>query len=68
MHPEIARAMAAQRHADLMRDRASAGRRGRRLPRWHVSWTRTVLAPATAGRAGGRESSLMIIISARRPA
>jgi hypothetical protein len=46
----------------------------RRLPRWHVSWTRTVLSPAgglaVAGsgnpdrpRKGG--SSLVIIISAR---
>ena len=47
MHPEIARALAAQRRDELMRTSGS-GRRGarRRFPRWHVSWTRTVLAGA----------------------
>jgi len=78
MHPEIARALATQRRDELMRD-AGTGRRAvrRRFPRWHVSWTRTVLAPATgpgsaganrAGRAGRRGSSLVIIISAHRSA
>jgi hypothetical protein len=73
MHPEIARALAAQHHDELARGAARARRTGRRrLPRWHVSWTRTVLAPAAAGgrsgQADGRGSSLMIIISAHRPA
>jgi hypothetical protein len=71
MHPEIAKALAAQHHDELVRGAARA-RRSPRLPRWHVSWTRTVLAPVTAsgrsGQADGRGSSLMIIISARRPA
>ena len=83
MHPEIAKTLAAEHRTELMRH-AHAGtgqRRGRRrLPRWHVSWTRTVLAPAgapgpaggnragRAGRAGRRGSSLVIIISAHRSA
>ena len=46
---------------------------GRHLPRWHVSWTRTVLSPAGGSgavgsghqdRPGKRGSSLVIIISA----
>ena len=78
MHPEIARGLAAQHRDELMRD-AETGRRAvrRRFPRWHVSWTRTVLPPAMApgwaganraGRAGRRGSSLVIIISAHRSA
>jgi hypothetical protein len=78
MHPEIARALAAQHRDELMRD-AGTGRRAvrRTFPRWHVSWTRTVLAPAMApgsaganraGRAGRRGSSLVIIITAHRSA
>ncbi len=81
MHPEIAKSLVAQRHDELVRD-AETGRRAarRRFPRWHVSWTRTVLAPAAgpgsagsaganrAGRAGRRGSSLVIIISAHRSA
>jgi len=78
MHPEIARSLVAQRHDELVRD-AETGRRAarRRFPRWHVSWTRAVLAPAAgpgsaganrAGRAGRRGSSLVIIISAHRSA
>jgi hypothetical protein len=84
MHPEIARALVAQHHDDLRRGSGS-GRRAarRRFPRWHVSWTKTVLAPAVApasaaasqagragrvGRDGQRGSSLVIIISAHRSA
>jgi hypothetical protein len=78
MHPEIARGLAAQHRDELIRD-AGTGRRAvrRRFPRWHVSWTRTVLPPAMApgsaganraGRAGRRGSSLVIIISAHRSA
>jgi hypothetical protein len=50
MHPETARALIAQRRDDLVHDTASS-RRGsaRRLfPRWRVSWSRTILAPAGA--------------------
>jgi hypothetical protein len=76
MHPEIARAFVARHHDELARDTTEARQAGRRLlPRWRVSWTRTVLVPATApgaqvGRTGrgGRGSSLVIIISARRSA
>ena len=73
MHPEIARTLVAQHRDELVQDSASrrpAGRR-HRFPRWHVSWTRTVLAPAganRAGQAGRRGSSLVIIISAHRSA
>ena len=78
MHPEIAKALVAQHHDELIQDSASR-RRGsrRRFPRWHVSWTRTVLTPAAvpgsagagrAGHPGRRGSSLVIIISAHRSA
>ncbi len=79
MHPEIAKTLIAQRHDELMRDTARS-RRGsgrRRFPRWHVSWSRTVLAPAGppaaassgwSGRASRRGRSLVIIISAHRSA
>ncbi len=78
MHPEIARTLVAQHRDELVRD-SESGRRAarRRFQRWHVSWTRTVLAPAVApgsagtnraGRAGRRGSSLVIIISAHRSA
>jgi hypothetical protein len=62
MHPENARILAAQHHDELVQATARA-RHGHR-PRWHVSFTRTALA---SGRAGSG-SSVMIIISARRPA
>ena len=79
MHPEIARTLVAQHRDELMRYTASGRRAGRRsrFPRWHISWTRTVLAPAgaaapgggsRAGQAGRRGSSLVIIISAYRSA
>ena len=78
MHPEIAKTLVAQHRDELVRQTASGRRAGcRRFPRWHVSWTRTVLAPAggpgpaggrRAGRAGRRGSSLVIIISAHRSA
>ena len=78
MHPEIAKTLAVQRRDELVRQAASRRLTGRkRFPRWHISWTRTVLAPAgpndaasgqRAGRAGRRGSSLVIIISARRSA
>jgi hypothetical protein len=78
MHPEIAKTLVAQHRDELVQQTASRRRTGRRLfPRWHVSWTRTVLAPASgpgpaggnrAGQAGRRGSSLVIIISAHRSA
>jgi hypothetical protein len=87
MHPEIAKTLVEQRRQELVRhsaasrrDRTGSGQSGwlgRRLPRWHVSWSRTVLSPAEApGPAGGSRtdgpdnagSSLVIIISAYRSA
>src|ERR1051326_166254 len=61
MHPEIAKTLVEQRRDELTRHTAEsrqAGRAGqswlgRHLPRWHVSWTRTILStaggPGTAG-------------------
>lgn len=83
MHPEIAKTLVEERREELTRHTAEgkqARRSGsswlsRRLPHWHVSWTRTVLSPAggpgTAGsgypdRRSKRGSSLVIIISAYR--
>jgi len=78
MHPEIAKILVTQHRDELVQDSASRHRTGRRrFPRWHVSWTRTVLVPAVApgsadanraGRVGRRGSSLVIIISAHRSA
>ena len=78
MHPEIAKTLVAQRRDELVQQTASSRPTGRRrFPRWHISWTRTVLAPAgapgpagsnRAGPAGRRGSSLVIIISAHRSA
>jgi len=84
MHPEIAMTLADQRRQELIRHIAasrpdlkeSAGSHwlSRHLPRWHVSWSRTVLSPAgAAGTTGSsrpatRGSSLVIIISAHRSA
>jgi hypothetical protein len=83
MNPEIAKTLVEQHREELTRTTAETRRNrnvgprwlSRRLPRWHVSWTRTVLSPAgglaVAGsgnpdrpRKGG--SSLVIIISAHR--
>jgi hypothetical protein len=87
MHPEIAKTLVEQHRQELMRhspgstrDHTGSARSGRlshRLPRWHVSWSRTVLSPAGAaglvgsnrpGRTGPDGSSLVIIISAHRSA
>jgi hypothetical protein len=87
MHPEIAKTLVAQRHDELARtaESSSQGARSssrsswlsRHIPRWHVSWSRTVLSPAGApgavgsGRPGTPAksgSSLVIIISAHRSA
>jgi hypothetical protein len=82
MHPEIARTLAEQRRAEITRSSAMAGggRRAvgrpgwlsRHVPRWHVSWSRTILSPATGPAASDRPgrlrrgSSVVIIISAHR--
>ena len=83
MHPEIAKTLVEQRHEELTRTTAETRRNrnagpswlSRHLPRWHVSWTRTVLPPAAspgfagtgnADHRGQGGSSLMIIISAHR--
>jgi hypothetical protein len=86
MHPETAKTLIAQRHDELAREaensqsaRSLSGPSwfSRHFPRWHVSWSRTVLSPAGAaadadsGRLGAsaeRGSSLVIIISAHRSA
>jgi hypothetical protein len=75
MNPHTAQSLVAQHRDDLMRDSASLRRGpGRRVfPRWQVSWSRTVLAPAAGAaadrkRASGPGASLVIIISARRAA
>ena len=85
MHPEIARSLAEQHRQELVRyspankpahaHSARPGWLSRRLPRWHVSWSRTVLSPAGALVGSGRSdrpgrtgSSLVIIISAHRSA
>ena len=78
MHPENAKTIATSHHEEL-RQQMAESRRGpvrharRIFPRWprvpsglNVSWSRTVLSADTTGRRRG--SSLVIIISARRPA
>jgi hypothetical protein len=83
MHPEIAKTLVQQRRDELTRHtaesrqtrQAGSGWLSRHMPRWHVSWTRTVLSPpggpgtADSGhptRPGKRGSSVVIIISAYR--
>jgi hypothetical protein len=79
MRPETAKALVAQHRDELMHDTARSRRSSARrlFPRWHVSWTRAILAPAgspastqsaASGRAGRRGSSLVIIITAHRSA
>ncbi|MGH3179485.1 MAG: hypothetical protein ACRDPF_37120 [Streptosporangiaceae bacterium] len=54
MHPEMAKTLVAQHHEELMQHSASRHHAGRRrFPRWHVSWTRTVLVPAVAPGSAG---------------
>jgi hypothetical protein len=87
MHPGIAKTLVEQRREELLRHTAENrrdrnGSQGpswlsRHLPRWQVSWSRTVLSPAGepgpaatshSGRPGKGGSSLVIIISAHRSA
>lgn len=57
--------MLAEQHRNEMRRQAAESRRGpvRGFPRWRLSWSKTSLS--SGGRKG---SSLVIIISAHRPA
>jgi hypothetical protein len=84
MHPDIAKTLVDQRREQLAQCSAESGRHRdvaarsgwlSRVPRWRISWSRTILSPAaepgTAGsgrspRPGNRGSSLVIIISAYR--
>ena len=82
MNPGLAKSLVDQRREELTRTTAQTRRsRGsdpwlsRHMPRWHVSWSRTVLSPATGSAAGDGGSpnrrgtggsSLVIIISAHR--
>jgi len=90
INPGLAKALVEQRHEQLAqcrrhqtqskRQRAHPAAPGwliRRVPRWRISWSRTVLSPAGApgtaadgrcDRPGRHGSSLMIIITARRSA
>ena len=78
MHPEIARALAAQRRQELARSAAASLPGSSRLfPRWRISWSRMTLPPGGAPAAlaagpaavpGKLGSSLVIIISAYRSA
>jgi hypothetical protein len=61
MHPEIAKTLVAQHRDELVRHQVAGPKAGHRFPRWRISWTRTVLAPA-------RGRSVVIIISAHRSA
>jgi hypothetical protein len=70
MNTDSAMIIANEHHQILRRLAADSRRRPARrlpprLPGWHVSWSRTVLS-ADSPRRGG--ASLVIIISARRPA
>ena len=83
MHPELAKGLVEQRREELTQTTAETRRSresgqswlSRHVPRWHVSWSRTVLSPATGSaaadggspsRRGQGGSSLVIIISAHR--
>jgi hypothetical protein len=73
MHPELLSSLAAERRRDLaaaMITRPASDRRAWRAPRvsllrYRVSLTRTTLAAVAGSRRG---SSLVIVISATRPA
>lgn len=71
MHPEIARTLAAQHHADLVSQMRASKRshHGRRFRHWTLTWSRTILSPSDlpAGATASRKS-WVIIISANRPA
>ena len=59
MHPEIAKTLVAQHRDELEQHPASSRLASRRrFPRWHISWTRTVLAPACGARSGRAATAL----------
>jgi hypothetical protein len=64
IHPYLTQALAEQRQREV-KQLSAESRRGpvRVFPRWHLSWSKTTLASS-----GHRGSSLVIIISAHRPA
>jgi hypothetical protein len=64
MHPYIAQTLTEQHNREIVR-RTAESRRGpvRRFPRWHLSWSRMTLV--SRDHSG---SSLIIIVSAHRPA
>jgi hypothetical protein len=83
MHPDLAQGLVEQRREELTRTTAETRRSresgpswlSRHVPRWHVSWSRTVLSPVTGSAAADGESpsrrgrggsSLVIVISAHR--
>lgn len=75
MHPQTINILADQHYRELMASarerRLAAGPRGagRRIPRWHVNWSRTTLVPdGPDGPEGRRERAWVIIISASRSA
>jgi hypothetical protein len=81
MNPGVAKTLADQRREELTHDKAASGHGSRpggrpgwlSRHRWHVSWTSTILSPASGLNPGGYPdrsarpgSSLVIIISAHR--
>lgn len=63
MNPRNALILAQQHHHDMRRQSAESRRGPSWIPRWNLTWSRTSLS--STGRKG---SSLVIIISAHRPA
>lgn len=63
MNPQNAMILAEQHHDDLRRQAAESRQRRMRIPRWNLTWSRTSLSSTER-----RGSSLVIIISAHRPA
>jgi hypothetical protein len=65
MNPQIASTLAKQHHDELTQTMETSKRAPLlKLPRWRVSWSRTMLSPASSDRG----SSWVIIISATRSA
>ena len=68
MHPEIAKTLIAQHRDELVQQTASRRRTGRRrFPRWHISWTRTVLAPARGAGSRGAATAPARLAGVARP-
>jgi hypothetical protein len=64
MHPDLARALVAQRRAEIALQMEWSRHVSRRFPRWRVSWSGTTLTPDGCGDR--RERSWVIVVSARR--